>query len=569
LYDQEKRYLGEFISIYKETMRRVKAADTYFFGEDYFSQLARELGPVLQLFVAVIGGKAAAAGLFTICDGVVQYHLGGTRGEFLKLSPMTLIFDTVRLWANEIGARVFHLGGGVGAKEDSLFHYKAGFSDRRPNFTTWRWIVAPVVYRDLCERRARMNELQGLEPALAYYFPAYRCPTVPRAPLKRNPAQIKNTEAPIYLSPPHMGKAELELVKDAFASNWIAPVGPHIDNFEKEFAEYLGVRHAAALSSGTAAIHLALRLLGVKPGDEVLCSTLTFAASANPIVYEGGTPVFIDSEPASWNMDPALLSEELDACAARGRLPRAVIVVDLYGQSADYDPILAACARYEVPIIQDSAEALGATYKGRRTGTQGRCGIFSFNGNKIITTSGGGMLVSDDRALIERARFLATQARDPAPHYQHSSIGFNYRMSNVLAGIGRGQLRVLSERIAARRHNFERYKAMLGAVPGIEFMPLASYGEANYWLTCITIDSGKFGATREDVRVALAAHNIEARPIWKPLHLQPVFVHCRVRGGPVAVTAFERGLCLPSGSSLTDADFDRVCAIVLGAQRQP
>jgi dTDP-4-amino-4,6-dideoxygalactose transaminase len=569
LYDQEKRYLGEFVSIYQETMRRVHAADIYFFGEDYFSQLARELGPLLHLFVAVIGGKAAAAGLFTICDGVVQYHLGGTRDEFLKFSPMALIVDTVRLWANEVGARVLHLGGGVGAKEDSLFHYKAGFSDRRHNFATWRWIIAPEVYRELCERRARMSELQGLEPASADYFPAYRCPAVPRAPLKADGAELKNNEPRIYLSPPHLGEAELELVKEAFASNWIAPVGPHVDGFEKELAEYLGVRHAAALSSGTAAIHLALRLLGMQPGDEVLCSTLTFAASANPIVYEGGTPVFIDSEPASWNMDPALLREELDACAARGRLPRAVIVVDLYGQSADYDPILDACARYEVPVIQDSAEALGASYKGRKTGTQGRCGIFSFNGNKIITSSGGGMLVSDDRMLIERARFLATQARDLAPHYQHSNIGFNYRMSNVLAGIGRGQLRVLPKRIAARRHNFERYKAILGPVPGIEFMPLAAYGEANYWLTCITIDSGKFGATREDVRVALATHNIEARPIWKPLHLQPVFVHCRVRGGPVAETAFECGLCLPSGSSLTDADLDRVCAIALGAQRQP
>ena len=389
-----------------------------------------------------------------------------------------------------------------------------------------------------------------------------------RVPVKADGAEIKNTEPWIYLSPPHMGDSELELVKEAFATNWIAPVGPHVDGFEKEFAEYLGVPYAAALSSGTAAIHLALRLLGLHPGDEVICSTLTFVASANPIVYEGGTPVFIDSEPASWNMDPALLRAELDECAARGRLPRAVIVVDLYGQSANYDPILDACARYEVPVIQDSAEALGATYKGRKVGTQGRCGIFSFNGNKIITTSGGGMLVSNDSDLVGRARFLATQARDPAPHYQHSTIGFNYRMSNVLAGIGRGQLRVLAERIAARRHNFEQYKAMLGPVPGIEFMPLASYGEANCWLTCITIDQEKFGATREDLRVALAARNIDARPVWKPLHLQPVFAHCRVRGGAVAETVFERGLCLPSGSNLTDADFDRVCAVVLGAQKQ-
>src|SRR5260221_4392029 len=563
LHDQEKRYWREFVDIYEETMRSVNAAGMYFFSEDYFGELARELGPALQLFVAVIGGKIAAAGLFTICDGIVQSYLIGTREEFLEFSPMTMMIDTVRLWGNEIGARVLHLGGGVGSKEDSLFHHKAGFSDRRHDFTTWRCIVAPEIHRELCEQRARMNELQGLQPTSAEYFPPYRCPTVPCAPVKTGGAEIKNTRPRIYLSPPHMGETELELVRDAFASNWIAPLGPHVDAFEQEFATYLDVAHAAALSCGTAAIHLALRLLGLRPGEEVICSTLTFAASANPIVYQGGTPVFIDSEETTWNMDPTLLREELDACAVNGRLPRAVIVVDLYGQSADYEPILDVCARYDVPVIQDSAEALGATYKGHKVWTHGRCGILSFNGNKIITTSGGAILVSENPDLIERARFLAMQARDPAPHYQHSTIGFNYRMSNVLAAIGRGQLRVLGERIASRRRNFERYKAVLGAAPGIGFMPLASYGEANYWLTCITIDPEKFGATREDIRLALANHNIEARPIWKPLHLQPVFAHSRVRGGSVAETFFARGLCLPSGSSLTDAELDRVCAIVL------
>lgn len=567
LHDQERRYLGEFVSIYEETMRRVQAAPAYFFGDTYFNQIARELGPVLQLFIAFVGGEAAAAGLFTICDHVVQYHLGGTREKFLKLSPMTLVFDTVRLWANEIGARVFHLGGGVGASQDSLFHYKAGFSDRRHDFAIWRWVVNPGVYRELCARRARINELQGLEPASPDYFPAYRGPLVARTPARAGDTEGNRPKPRIYLSPPHMGGAELEFVKDAFASNWIAPLGPHVDAFEKEVAEYVGASHAAALSSGTAAIHLALRLFGLRPGDEVICSTLTFAATANPIIYEGGTPVFIDSEPSSWNMDPDLLREELEAGAARGHRPRAVIVVDLYGQSADYDPILDVCARYDVPVIQDSAEALGAMYRGRQVGTQGRCGVFSFNGNKIITTSGGGMLVSNDRAFIECARFLATQARDPAPHYQHSTVGFNYRMSNVLAGIGRGQLRVLRDRVAARRRNFERYQAVLGRLPGIESMPLASYGQPNYWLTCITIDPEKFGATREDVRVALTNHNIEARPIWKPLHLQPVFAHCRLRGGTVAETLFEQGLCLPSGSNLSDADFDRVCAIVIRAQK--
>ena len=352
-------------------------------------------------------------------------------------------------------------------------------------------------------------------------------------------------------------------MEEAFATNWIAPLGPHVDAFEAEVAECAGVAHAAALSSGTAAIHLALRLLGLRPGEEVLCPTLTFSASANPIVYEGGKPVFVDSERASWNLDPELLRVELDACAARGKLPRAVIAVDLYGQCADYAPILEACARYEVPVIQDSAEALGATYRGRPAGSQGCLGVFSFNGNKIITSSGGGMLVSDNGQLIERARFLATQARDPAPHYQHSAIGFNYRMSNVLAGIGRAQLSALPERIAARRRNFEHYRVTLSSTPGIHFMPLAPHGTGNFWLTCITIDPAVFGASREDVRLVLEAHNIESRPIWKPLHLQPVFARCRARGGELAASVFERGLCLPSGSSLSPRQLDRVSELVL------
>ncbi|HEX8680246.1 MAG TPA: DegT/DnrJ/EryC1/StrS family aminotransferase, partial [Chthoniobacterales bacterium] len=254
--------------------------------------------------------------------------------------------------------------------------------------------------------------------------------------------------------------------------------------------------------------------------------------------------------------------EELATCAARGRLPRAVISVDLYGQCADYDPIRQACAEYSVPLIQDAAEALGATYKGQPAGAQGDLGVFSFNGNKIITSSGGGMLVSPHERLIERARYLATQARDPAPHYQHSTLGFNYRMSNVLAAIGRGQLRVLDERIRARRRNFAAYRAALGALPGIEFMPIARHSHPNFWLTCITIDPGRFGATREDVRLALEAHNIEARPLWKPLHLQPVFAGCRARGGKLAESLFERGLCLPSGSGLTTADLERICEII-------
>jgi dTDP-4-amino-4,6-dideoxygalactose transaminase len=366
----------------------------------------------------------------------------------------------------------------------------------------------------------------------------------------------------IYLSPPHLGGEELELVQEAFASNWVAPLGPHVDAFEKEFAALLGVPHAAALSSGTAALHLALRLLQVRPGDEVLCSSLTFCASATPIIYEGGQPVFIDADRSTWTMDPELLEQELRSCANQGRLPRAVVVVDLYGQCADYEKILPVCAAYDVPVIVDAAEALGATYRGRMAGTFGKMAVFSFNGNKIITTSAGGMLVSEDAALLEQARFLATQARDPAPHYQHSVIGYNYRMSNVLAAIGRGQLRVLPERIAARRRNHEHYRAALGDLPGIEFMPRAAYGVPNYWLTCITIHPQSFGATRETVRLALEAENIDSRPVWKPLHLQPVFADSRVRRGAVAEDLYERGLCLPSGSSLTTEEIERVCRVI-------
>jgi pyridoxal phosphate-dependent aminotransferase EpsN len=337
-----------------------------------------------------------------------------------------------------------------------------------------------------------------------------------------------------------------------------------VDAFERELAQLVGVAHAAALSSGTAAMHLAMRLLGVGPGDTVLCPTLTFCATANPVVYEGAAPVFLDVEESTWNLDPERLREELRDSAARGKLPKAVIAVDLYGQCADYDQIEAACAEYEVPLVEDAAEALGATYKGKMAGAFGRLGVFSFNGNKIITTSGGGMLVSDDPALIERARYLATQARDPAPHYQHSVIGHNYRMSNVLAAIGRGQLRVLPDRVAARRRTYRVYREALADLPGVTFLPQAPYGRPNGWLTCVLIDPDLFRATREDVRLALEAENIEARPVWKPLHLQPVFAGCRTRGGDVARRLFERGLCLPSGSSLADDDLQRIIGIVRG-----
>jgi dTDP-4-amino-4,6-dideoxygalactose transaminase len=371
----------------------------------------------------------------------------------------------------------------------------------------------------------------------------------------------------IYLSTPHMGELEETYVADAFASNWIAPLGPHVDAFEREFCEVVGALHGAALSSGTAALHLALHLAGVGRDDAVLVSTLTFSASVNPVLYLGGRPVFIDSEERSWNMDPALLAETLDDAGRRGRLPRAVVLVHLYGQSADIDPVVEACQRWEVPIVEDAAESLGATYKGRSPGTFGALGIFSFNGNKIITTSGGGMLVSDDADLVAHARKLATQAREPAAHYQHEEIGFNYRLSNILAAIGRGQLRVLEERVSARRRNFEVYRGALGELPGMAFMPEAPWGRATRWLTCLTIDPAEFGADREVVRLALAAERIEARPIWKPMHLQPVFAGCERIGGEVAQGIFERGLCLPSGSNLTDADLERVIDAVAKVHR--
>ena len=366
----------------------------------------------------------------------------------------------------------------------------------------------------------------------------------------------------VYLSPPHLSDKEIELVKEAFASNWIAPLGPHVNAFEREMAASMGVAAATALTSGTAALHLALILAGVSDGDEVICSTFTFSASANAIVYQRAKPVFIDSESATWNLDPVLLEQELVERADRGQLPKAVMAVDLYGQCADYGRIVPICERFGVTLIEDAAEALGATCLGKRAGYFGKMAAFSFNGNKIITTSGGGMLVSNDESLVKRARFLSTQARDPAPHYQHSTIGYNYRMSNVLAAIGRGQLLVLEERIEARRHNFEYYEKHLGSLPGLSFMPEAPYGRCTRWLTCLTVDPEVFGASREKIRLALEKEDIEARPLWKPMHLQPVFAGCRVRGGDISADLFERGLCLPSGSSLSASNLERVVDII-------
>lgn len=367
--------------------------------------------------------------------------------------------------------------------------------------------------------------------------------------------------ARIYLSPPHASGRELELVADAIASNWLAPLGPHVDAFEEELARAAGVDQVLALSSGTAALHLALIVLGIGHGDEVICSDLTFAASANAVVYTGAAPVFVDCDD-TWTIDVGLVDDALAARRSAGASVRAVLAVDLYGQCCDYDALRAVCDRHEVALVQDAAESLGATYAGAPAGGQGDLAALSFNGNKIVTTSGGGALVSNRADLVAHARKLSTQAREPAPHYEHAEVGFNYRLSNVLAALGRAQLAALPERVAARRAVNQRYRALLGDEPGIEFMPEAAYGTSNHWLTCITVDPDAFGADRERIRLALEAEDIEARPVWKPMHLQPVFAGaaCRLVGRSAAL--FERGLCLPSGSALTADDQERVVGVV-------
>ena len=366
----------------------------------------------------------------------------------------------------------------------------------------------------------------------------------------------------IFLSPPHMGSGEITKVLEAFESNYIAPLGPQVDAFEKEFCEKVGISHAVALNSGTSALHLALRYLGIGPGDEVIAPSLTFIGGVSPVLFQGASLRFIDSDRTSWNMDPDLLREELAELKKKGKLPKAVICADIYGQCADYDRINAVCSEYDLPVLIDAAEALGATYKTRNAGVGGKAAIFSFNGNKIITTSGGGMLVSEDKGLIEHARFLSQQARDPAPHYEHTQVGYNYRLSNVLAAIGRGQLQVLDERVGKKRSIFDHYKTALGRVPGLEFMPEANFGRCTRWLTVVLITPALFGVDRETVRLALEKENIESRPVWKPMHLQPVFKDVPMRGGRVCEDLFTRGLCLPSGTAMTDDDLERIVGII-------
>ncbi|HAK76663.1 MAG TPA: pyridoxal phosphate-dependent aminotransferase [Runella sp.] len=363
----------------------------------------------------------------------------------------------------------------------------------------------------------------------------------------------------IWLSSPHMSGHEQKYVQEAFETNWVAPLGPNVDGFEQDLSRYVGVGHAAALSSGTAALHLALVMLGVGQEDVVICQSFTFAASANPIVYQGATPVFVDSEWETWNICPEALEEAIKGERAKGKNVKAVIAVHLYGMPAKIDEIIDVCARYEVPLIEDAAEGLGASWQGRKLGSFGTLNILSFNGNKIITTSGGGALLSDDETLIQQSRFLATQARDNAPHYQHSQIGYNYRMSNICAGIGRGQMQVIDERVSQRRANFAWYQRAFEGDDRIAFQPEREGSYANRWLSCIRVDVTKTsGVTREVLRKALAAESIEARPLWKPMHLQPVFEGAPYYGGQIAETLFDDGLCLPSGSNLIEEDLQRV-----------
>jgi dTDP-4-amino-4,6-dideoxygalactose transaminase len=369
----------------------------------------------------------------------------------------------------------------------------------------------------------------------------------------------------IYLSPPHLSGRERELLIEAVDSNWIAPLGPQVDAFEAEMTVVTEVPHALALSSGTAALHLALVVLGVGAGDEVACAGFTFAASANAITYTGATPFFVDADAATWTIDLDLLDRAIGERRQAGGRVRAVVAVDLYGQCCDYDPLRELCDRHGVALVQDAAESLGSTYRGAPAGGQGALGAFSFNGNKIITTSGGGMLVSANGAWVEHARKLSTQAREPGPHYEHAEVGFNYRLSNLLAALGRAQLETLPDRVAVRRRIRDRYRALLD-VPGIAFMPEAAYGTTNAWLTCVVVDPEAFGADRERIRLALEAEDIEARPLWKPMHLQPLFGSHTSFGGDVSARLFERGLCLPSGSALGESDQDRIAATILAAR---
>jgi len=524
-----------------------------------------QLGPGVVVFAGAVVQPDCRLGAHAIVNTSASVDHDCQVGDFVHLAPGV------------------HLAGEVSVGEGALVGIGASVT---PGVRIGRWTVVgagAVVPGDLPElvvaagiparvRRA-VQELPAPEAGEGGAIAA--AGGRGQEPRRAEPQEPQASEPPrIYLSPPHMGSRERELLLEAFDSNWIAPLGPHVDAFEREFADKVGAAHAVALSSGTAALHLALQLLNVGLGDRVATSTLTFAASANAIRYVGAEPVFIDSDERSWNMDPQLLAEELEAGVQRGKPLKAVLAVDILGQCADFEAIQPLCRFYDVPLIEDAAEALGATYRGRPAGSFGQIGCFSFNGNKIITTSGGGMLVTARRDWANHARHLATQARDPAPHYEHSEIGYNYRMSNLLAAIGRGQLQMLDERVRRRREIFRFYQQALADLPEITFMSEPQACRSTRWLTCILVDgtAGQVGGratTREDLRLALARENIESRPVWKPMHLQPVFAGCPVAGGQVSERLFRDGLCLPSGSSLCAADLDRVVAVIRAAFKRP
>ena len=384
--------------------------------------------------------------------------------------------------------------------------------------------------------------------------------------LEKSKEQIKQENKRVYLASPHIGELEKVFVKEAFDTNWVAPLGPNVNNFEKELAEYVGIKHASALVSGTSAIHLAIKLLDIKAGDIVFCSALTFAASCNPIIYEGAEPVFIDADYDNLNISPIALKNAFEVYSSKGKLPKAVIVVHIYGQSAKMDEIMAICNEYNVPVIEDAAESLGATYKGKQTGTIGKYGVYSFNGNKIITTSGGGMLVSNDEEGINKSRFLATQARENERYYHHTELGYNYRMSNIIAGIGRGQLRVLDERIAKKKYIYEKYKEGFKDIEDIEMANVCEYGEPNYWLI-IGILSSKSKVKPIDIILALEKENMESRHIWKPMNMQPFykkydFFKSNNEGISVGEDIFNRGICLPSDTKMSDEEINRVIKTV-------
>lgn len=371
----------------------------------------------------------------------------------------------------------------------------------------------------------------------------------------------------IYLASPHMGGEEMKYINEAFETNWVAPLGSNVTEFEKNMCEYTGAKAATALVSGTSAIHLALKCLGVGEGDVVFCSTLTFSATANPIIYQGAEPVFIDSEYETWNMCPIALQKAFDDAIDNNKMPKAVVVVNLYGQSADYDKLKAICDKYNVPLVEDAAESLGATYKGKQTGTIGDIGIYSFNGNKIITTSGGGMMVSNNEEYNKKALFWATQAREAERHYEHKDLGFNYRMSNVVAGIGRGQLKVLDKRIAKKKEIFETYKEGFKHIEDIEMMNIADFGESNYWLSAATIKENS-KVKPLDIMLELEKENIESRPVWKPMHIQPFFkgykFYTSLKEGSISEDLFNRGICLPSDTKMEQEDIKRIIQIIIG-----